>query len=321
MAYSRENVARIRAEFENRRREAAAVSESRKAELYRIIPALLPIDQQLSSVGASVLKLALEGGDVEAGVAHMKEEHNAARARRGEILLPAGYPAAYTDIHYRCRACSDTGFLGTKMCSCMRRELILAGYESSGLGHLLAEQGFDNFSLQYYTGTDRASMEVNVRSLKEYAEQFASRKEESWLLIGATGLGKTHLSTSVAKAVLDAGFDVVYDTAQGVFSAFETERFGRGENDISSSTDRYFRCDLLILDDLGTELTNNFTVSCLYNLINTRLNSRGATLINTNLNYAELRSRYADRITSRLFGEYHLLSFTGKDVRVQKLKQ
>ena len=320
MAYSRENVARIRAEFENRRREAAAASEARKAELYRILPALLPIDQQLSSVGASVLKLALEGGDVEAGVARMKEEHTALRARRSKILLAAGYPADYTDIRYRCKACSDTGFLGTKMCACMRRELILAGYESSGLGHLLAEQSFDSFSLQYYTGADRASMEVNVRSLKEYAEQFASRKEESWLLIGATGLGKTHLSTSVAKAVLDAGFDVVYDTAQGVFSAFETERFGRGDGD-SSPTDRCFHCDLLILDDLGTELTNNFTISCLYNLINTRLNSRRATLINTNLSYAELRARYADRITSRLFGEYHLLSFTGKDVRVQKLKK
>ena len=320
MAYSRENIARIRAEFENRRREAAAISEQRKSELYTHIPALLPIDRQLASVGSSVMKLALEGGDVEAGIARMKEEHKALRARRGEILVAAGYPADYTDIRYRCRECSDTGFIGTKMCACMRRELILAGYESSGLGHLLASQGFDTFSLQYYTGEDRAAMEVNLRSLREYAENFAARKEESWLLIGATGLGKTHLSTSVAKTVLDAGFDVVYDTAQGVFSAFETERFGRNEGD-NSPTDRYFRCDLLILDDLGTELTNNFTVSCLYNLINTRLNSRRAVLINTNLNYAELRSRYADRITSRLFGEYHLLAFSGRDVRVQKLKK
>ena len=201
----------------------------------------------------------------------------------------------------------------------MRRELTLAGYESSGLGHLMAQQSFDSFSLQYYTGADRAAMEVNYHSLRDFAAQFATRRGENWLLIGATGLGKTHLSTSVAKAVIDAGFDVVYDTAQGVFSAFETARFGRGDGD-SAATDRYFHCDLLILDDLGTELTNTFTISCLYNLINTRLNARRATLINTNLSYAELRSRYADRITSRLFGEFHLLSFTGKDVRAQKLK-
>ncbi|MBE6560141.1 MAG: DNA replication protein DnaC [Ruminococcaceae bacterium] len=320
MAYSRENVARIRAEYENRRREAAAKSERRKDELYRQIPSLLQIDHQLSSVGASVLKLALEGGDLEAGVAQMKKEHNALRARRAEILTAAGYPADYTNIHYRCEACLDTGFIGTKMCACMRRELVLAGYESSGLGHLLAQQSFDTFSMQYYTGADRAAMEVNVRSLRDFASQFSQRREENWLLIGATGLGKTHLSTSVAKEVIDAGFDVIYDTAQGIFSAFEKAQFGRGEGD-GSAAERYFQCDLLILDDLGTELTNSFTISCLYNLINTRLNSRRSTLINTNLSYAELRSRYADRITSRLFGEFHLLSFTGKDVRVQKLKQ
>ncbi len=320
MSFSRDNVSRVRADFANRRREAVEESDRRKAELYGKMPELRELDRQISSVGVQVMGAALRGGDVDGALAAMKTEHDALRARRAEMLAAAGYPADYSDIRYRCETCLDTGFVGTKMCACMRRELVAAGYESAGIGTLMQTQGFDSFSLAYYTGTDRESMARNASVLSDFARDFAARRGESWLLIGATGLGKTHLSTSVARAVIEGGHDVVYETAHGVFAAFEAERFGRGETE-PGTTDRYFECDLLIIDDLGTELSNQFTVSCLYNIINSRVNGHRSTIINTNLTGAELRARYADRITSRLFGEFKPLMFAGKDIRAQKLKE
>ena len=317
MAFSRENYARIRAEMENRRRSAAEESERRKFLLHTEIPRLGEIDRAVASVGVRVMQAALAGGDVDSAVAQMRAENAALRAERAALLRAHGYPEDYTDIRFRCEKCGDTGFVGTAMCSCMRQELILAGFESSGIGTLARTQSFENFSLAYYRGDARVQAEANVSALRDFAQHFGERKSGNWLLIGPTGLGKTHLSTSVARVVIESGYDVVYDTAQGMFSAFESARFGRGSD---GDGERYLDCELLIVDDLGTELTNNFTVSCLYNVINTRLNARRSTIINTNLSSGELRTRYADRITSRLFGEFRPLIFSGTDIRAQKLR-
>ena len=320
MSFSRDNVSRVRADFAMRRQAAAEQSDRRREELYLKIPSLREMDREISSVGVRVMGAAIKGGDVESAIEKMHKDHDELRARRAEMLKEAGYPADYTDIRYRCEKCGDTGFVGTKMCACMRAELVRAGYESSGIGRLIDEQSFDSFSLSFYTGADKEGMTKNVEALASFARDFAARQGENFLLIGATGLGKTHLSTSVARLVIDGGFDVVYDTAGSVFSVFEAQRFGRGEADAADGA-RYFDADLLIIDDLGTELTNQFTVSCLYNVINTRINNRRSTIINTNLTGAELRSRYADRITSRLFGEFKPLLFSGTDIRAQKLKK
>lgn len=318
MAFSPENIARIRESFLDRRHLALEASENKKQQLYRDIPALAEMDRQIASVGSRVMAAALRGGDVAGAVEKMREENRVLRQKRAELLVANGYPADYTDIRYRCEACGDTGFIGTKMCRCMRDELVMAGYESSGIGRLMQTQSFESFSLDYYPAADRQGMEANLRTLREFAVHFDTRRGENYLLIGTTGLGKTHLSTSVARTVIDGGFDVVYDTAQGVFSAFEAAQFGRDE---AAGEEKYLRCELLIMDDLGTELTNTFTVSCLYNVINTRLNNNLSTIINTNLTHSELRARYADRITSRLFGEFRPLMFTGNDIRREKLKR
>ena len=318
MAFSPENIARIRESFLDRRHLALEASENKKQQLYRDIPALAEMDRQIASVGSRVMAAALRGGDVAGAVEKMREENRALRQKRAELLVANGYPADYTDIRYRCEACLDTGFIGTKMCRCMRDELVMAGYESSGIGRLMQTQSFESFTLDYYPAADRQGMEANLRTLREFAAHFDTRRGENYLLVGTTGLGKTHLSTSGARMVIDGGFDVVYDTAQGVFSAFEAAQFGR---DAAAGEEKYLRCELLIMDDLGTELTNTFTVSCLYNVINTRLNNNLSTIINTNLTHSELRARYADRITSRLFGEFRPLMFTGNDIRREKLKR
>ena len=167
-------------------------------------------------------------------------------------------------------------------------------------------------------------MEQNLRAVRDYAQTFATDGEhppESLLFLGGTGLGKTHLSTAVARVVIERGYDVFYSSAVGMVSDFECRRFGNGmAPGDADNTERYISCDLLILDDLGTEVVNQFTQSCLYYVLNCRLNMGRPTIVSTNLGAADLRRTYSDRITSRLLGEFRLIPFYGVDVRKQKLR-
>ena len=203
----------------------------------------------------------------------------------------------------------------------MRRALVLAGYESSGIGPLLERQTFDNFSLQYYTDpADQQRMEQVLETARRYVGLFSDEKSQNLLFFGQTGLGKTHLSSAIAKSLIDRGFDVLYETAQNLFGDFEDEKFNRAYNTgvEERKTDRYFSCDLLIIDDLGAELSNQFTASCLYNLINTRFNMGKSCIISTNLTHPEIEKRYSQRVLSRLLGQYQNLQFTGRDIRMMK---
>lgn len=321
MSYSRENVKKVKEIFDRKRLDAETRADERRRELDERFPEIAAIDAELSRTGEKIFGAIRAGREgVEERIAALQRENEELRRRRAQLLVTYGYPADYSELKYDCPVCSDTGYDGIKMCTCMRAELTKLGYESSGLGRLMEEQSFDTFSLAYYTGDNRERMRYNLRSLKTFAETFGEAECKSWLLFGATGLGKTHLSTAIAKVVLDRGYDVVYETAQNFFSDFEAERFHTYGQEAPSSTARYFSCDLLILDDLGTEMSNQFTVSCLYNILNTRINQKKATIINTNLTQDELRRKYADRITSRLFGEFRPLAFAGTDIRAQKLK-
>lgn len=318
MAYNSPSARRIKEQFMNKRFEAEQKCERKKREAEARIPELINIDAELSSIGSKVFRAALAGEDVEQKISEFKRDHTYLLSKRAQLLLENGYPTDYLDIVYDCPICNDTGFVGTKMCSCMKNAIALAEYEESGISNLMKEQRFETFSLDYYSGVDKEAMTRNYTILKAYAESFDSETEQSWLLFGGTGLGKTHLSTSVAKVVIDRGYRVVYNSIQAALADFEAQRFGDGAPG-DGKTDKYFECDLLILDDLGTEMTNQFTISCLYNIINTRINKRKPVIASTNLSQAELRSRYSDRITSRLFGEYRPLVFMGRDIRAQKL--
>jgi DNA replication protein DnaC len=204
----------------------------------------------------------------------------------------------------------------------MRKKLVEAGFEASGMGNLLREQSFENFDLSYYQNDPAAArrMEQILARMRNYAETFEAGKSGNLVLFGGTGLGKTHLSSAVARGVIERGYNVFYVSAVSMLSDFERERFGNSAGgETGENTDRYFSCDLLIIDDLGTEVHNQFTTSVLYNLINTRLNKRQSTVINTNLTQDEFRKHYWDRITSRVLGEYTVLPFLGTDIRAQKL--
>lgn len=323
MGFNSDNYRRIRAEYDNKFNRARQEADVRRAELHGAIPSLRAVDAELGRTGLQIMQALVAGGEeTERQVAKIRERNESLQKSRDELLRKHGYPVDYSDVHYECGLCSDTGFVDGKMCSCMRRELIIAGCESSGIGRLMREQNFGNFSLEYYSDNKAAfnEMELVLNAAYRFAESFGTADSENILLMGGTGLGKTHLSSAVARRVIERGFDVYYTGAQGMISDFERERFGNsstagGGADVS----RYFNCDLLIIDDLGTEVSNQFTVSCLFNVINTRLNLRRSTMISTNLNPRELVTRYTDRIASRILGEFRPLQFKGTDVRLQKL--
>ena len=323
MAFNKENYKKIRELYDKKWEKARLDADERRAELQAKIPELAKFDRAIADVGIRGVYATIGGGDdAEKKIKMLEEESLALQEARAALLLEHGYPADYASLRYECSTCSDTGYVNGKMCSCMRMALIMEGYRSSGMAHLLRTQTFETFSLEYYKSKSNAydRMKQNLDMAKKFAADFKGENSGNLLMLGGTGLGKTHLSSAVAKTVIDRGFDVLYVSVMDMISDFEQERFGSGYSNTQADIEKYFECELLILDDLGTEVTNQFTVSTLYNIINTRLSKNLSTIISTNLNSKELRDRYWDRITSRLFGEYTPLVFEGTDVRLQKLK-
>lgn len=323
MGYNRENYRKVKQMFLKKHLIAEEAALERAREVSAKYPEIRKIEDYLSETGIRIMQEISQGKEgIEGRLAILRKENQALCEEKKRLLVKYGYSPDYTDVKYECTECSDSGYVGFNMCRCMKRELSKAAIESSGLAHLIKHQSFESFSFDYYKTNAEAFN--NIKTVFEicrgYALEFDTKKASNLLLIGKTGLGKTHLSTSMAKVIIEKGFDVVYETAQNLVSDFEFERFSRDYGDNSESrTNRYFECDLLILDDLGTEVTNQFTVSCIYNIINTRINTQKSMIINTNLSYEELQKRYADRITSRIFGEFELLYFIGTDIRQQKL--
>lgn len=310
------NYGKVKSQMENRRLEAIAQAEERNNELRARSDEIRKIDEELTGTGLALFRTALCGGDIDA----LRERNQQLCRQRRQLLCAMGYPADYTDVHYACPKCSDTGYVGTAMCSCLRDALIRENLRTSGMGELIEKQSFHNFNLERYKrdGEDvYCRMCQNFRIAKEYAHNFA-KKRTNLLLIGPTGTGKTHISTSIAKEVIEQGFDVFYDTAQNIIAAFEYDRFHSGYGQpVEAHAQKYLQCTLLIVDDLGTEFSNAFTISCLYNLFNERQNKGLATVISTNLSAAELTKNYEDRIYSRIIGrDSIILSFAGGDYRL-----
>jgi len=292
-------------------------AEDLKKELHALSPELARIDGELSECGLRLFAESMRGGDdLQQRISAIRADNIRLKGEREALLKTLGLPADVTEPKYECSACRDSGYVGETMCDCLRTRLLLTRLENSGIGALVRKQTFDSFdpALQPATASEMKRIADKCRA---FADSFDT-SSENLLFIGKTGLGKTHLSTAIARRAIERGFDVVYDSSPNIFSDFETEQFKNGEKGM---TDKYFLTDLLIVDDLGTELQSSFTLSVLYNLLNTRINRGKSTIVNTNLSAQELRRRYQHRITSRLFGEYLPLLFTGSDARQLKLKQ
>ncbi|MBR6411396.1 MAG: ATP-binding protein [Clostridia bacterium] len=324
MGYNQEAFETVRERYQYKFAAARQQAEEHEAEVCAQIPEMRNVLRRLRNTGPELFALTLSGkkaGPEE--IAKIRKDKEEALKRRSELLRAAGYPEDYLDVHYECPKCGDSGYIGIQMCDCMKREIILESYKYSGIGELLKTQTFDTFKLEYYRGSDETYklMSANLDYIRRYADRF-DEEGGNMLFMGATGLGKTHLCSALARQLIDTGHDVLYVSAINMLADFEKQRFGgtapEAEND---GVDRYYGADLLIIDDLGTEIANQFTLSVLYGVINGRMNRKQATIINTNLTNRELQARYTDRIVSRLLGEYAVILFKGTDVRMQKIRK
>ena len=311
-------LARARTRLSERKAANAAEREARESAVYAAAPEIRRIDARLRALVGEVLDLTCSGVNAADALARVREKSEALCAEKARALAARGYGADYLSEIVSCPVCHDSGYLedGT-ICGCL-----LKLYEEEKAkelsGRLQAgEESFADFRLDYYTGPARECMELTLGFARAYAEGFGP-DSTNLLLQGGTGLGKTLLSGCIARAVSAGGRSVVYETAQEAFGAFEEQKFSRDAETYAAATEkvkRILHCDLLILDDLGTELTTSFTQSALYNILNSRLTAGRKTVISTNLTDAELAARYIPQINSRIGGEFDKLPFMGRDIR------
>ena len=299
----------------------------RREQVFARRPRLRQIEQELGQTMSRIISGALRRGtDPRPAIETLRDENLSLQQEKREILQELGLPEDYLEEKPACSLCGDTGYRGGEVCLCLRR--YYAREQQKELSRMLdlGSQSFDTFSLEWYSDRARdggVSPQENMKAVydvcAEYAYQFG-KKPGNLLLFGAPGLGKTHLSAAIAREVSGKGYSVVYDTASHVFEQFETQKFSREEDEeTSADVERVLQCDLLILDDLGTEMTTAFVQSALYRIVNTRLMEKKSTILNTNLTPGELARRYSPQIASRIEGEYQILPFLGEDIR--KLKR
>lgn len=294
----------------------------RKDEIQKKHPEIIQLENQIAKMCLNISLNAIRGGeDVDEKLNNLKSSINELRARKIELLVSNGYPQDYLDMHYKCPVCKDTGYIGTKQCSCYKRHLIRLHYHNSELSDALLSNNFKNFDINLYSqhklGNEKYSPRRNMEEilnyvLNEYIPNFKNTND-NLLLYGNSGTGKTFLSHCIAKDLLDKGYVVVYRTSDELISNLKELKFEK--NDMLE--DLLVNCDLLIIDDLGAEQVTDFTVTELFTLLNKKLIKHKKMLISTNLNLSDIPKTYTERISSRLLGNFKLLKFFAEDIRVQ----
>lgn len=301
----------------------------RRAKIYEDIPEVRDIDRRLRESSALAIKTALEEGEnpVEA-VAAASRNAVALNRRKEQLLQSAGLSADYLAPPSGCPECHDTGFVGNRMCKCLFRLCVERQKKALSKSLDLSDCTFENFDLTYYSTEADPRFDMSPRENMEYVRDICAEYAQKFggscvnlFLNGGTGLGKTYLSGCVASEVSRRGFSVIYDLAGHVMSRYEAMRFDRTDGDALDDTRRYTSCDLLILDDLGTEFASQLNTSALYSIISARLTGKRATIISSNLTIADLTRRYSPQIMSRLGGDYHTLTFFGEDIRMLRRRR
>ena len=309
--------------YEQRQLHNKDILFTRYEEVYHKIPALRETDEAISALGVSQARKLL-GGDDDAVVSFRKELSLLTR-RKEQLLKENGFPGDYLEPVYRCADCRDTGYIGSEKCHCFKKEVIRLLYTQSNLEEILREENFDTFSLSYYSTsyidpkTGRSSYELMQSALSachSFIDSFPT-EFRNLFLYGSTGVGKTFLSHCVARELINKSYSVIYFTAFELFDIIAKSKFDRDEA-ARLMYEHIFDCDLLIIDDLGTELTNSFTSSQLFLCLNERLLNRKSTIISTNLTLESLVELYSERTFSRITSNYTMLRLTGDDIRIKK---
>jgi DNA replication protein DnaC len=296
--------------------------KERKAEIEKNLPEVMKIEREIGKLGIRLsIEILNNSKDIETILNTLKEKITELRIRKSELLVSNGYPMDYLESHHRCKKCSDTGYIGSEKCPCYKNKLISIYYEDSDLKRMIRENNFSNFNFELFSGTRRNSepksprknMEEIASTAWNFIEKF-SDSGENLLFFGGPGTGKTFLSNCIARELLDRGIFVVYRTSEELISDLKKIRF-EGDAELEEIL---LRCDLLIIDDLGSEQITDFSKTELFNFINRKLLKGNKMLISTNCGLETLVKLYSERISSRLLGEFTLCKFYGEDIRISK---
>lgn len=313
-------------EYTKRQNDARYELEKRYNQVISVIPEISKLDEAIGELSVAAAEQSLQGDD--SAFNQLNQSIEGITKKKSQLLSKAGYPEDYLTLHYICPDCRDTGYNGIQKCHCFQKMIVEYLYAGSNMQDILSYENFSNFSLDYYPDdyieettnlTPRDNMRGILQTVHAYLQNF-DEKYENLLLYGSTGVGKTFLSHCIAKELLDTSHTVVYLTSLELFDILETNKFDR---DISIrkkniSLSYIMSCDLLIIDDLGTEMNNTFVSSSLYQVIDTRLLTKHSTIISTNLSFDDLSTHYSERIFSRITSHYKLLKLTGNDIRFAK---
>lgn len=295
------------------------IQESHIKEVYAKIPEFSALDKELAELSLSLIKNKPDGVLSTAEI--MTKKASEVEQAKKALLVRHGYPINYLEMGYSCPDCKDTGYIGRKQCHCLKAEILKVLYKQSNIDYVLNKENFSTLSTDYYLDSELDQMNSIIDKCKNYVKDF-DEKGGSILFYGDSGTGKTFLTNCIAKELLDSNHSVIYFTSFQLFDTLSKYVFRSGEvsEDIQSIHEDIFSCDLLIIDDLGTETTNSFVVSQLFLIINERALRDKATIISTNLSMEDIDERYTERIFSRIFGGYILIHPVIQDLRI-KLKK
>ena len=320
MAYSNEIYNKAKRILEKRHDTAVMEADIRSAQIREKIPEINKIQAGLQQVGLEISQLFFYKQNTDEKVAELRARSEALVEERSRLLKANGYRENAMKPQFVCEMCEDKGFFNGRMCTCHKQLLKDLMRKEVSCFAPLDKCTFDNFVLDYYSEQPmenaiipRQRAEKIFDTCRKYAQNF-SLNSKNLIFFGGAGLGKTHLSLAIANVVINKGFNVCYGTSQNICDDLQSEQFGRTDN-INYTKNQVLGCDLLVLDDLGTEIDNQYSIATVYNIVNSRLLAGRPTIISTNYTFSKLEEKYDKRITSRLTGEYVPFYFIGNDIR------
>ncbi|MEI3541668.1 MAG: ATP-binding protein [Acutalibacteraceae bacterium] len=320
MSIKAETLHQAEAELEFLRKTQVEKNEIRKKQFYKKFKRAKDIELQLSRTAIDSAKAILSGASAKEKLTELKNKNLALQKELETLLITANLPLDYLNIKYKCADCKDMGYVDGVMCDCLKSLIKKITYKNLNKLSPLSLSTFEAFNTDLYPDKNSADG-VNVKShmekifnfCKNYANTF-NKNSENLFLQGATGLGKTHLSLAIANSAINSGYNVIYTSTPNILSKLEKEHFSHNFQD--EETEKHLiGCDLLILDDMGTEFQTSFSSAMIYNIINSRIMFQKPTIISTNLSVKEIQSAYSKRLVSRIMGNYKRLFFLGNDIR------
>jgi len=303
-------------EYDRRQMDRHRLIEKRKKEIYEVIPEYRELENKIASESIK-MGLSSLSGDSSADTEALKDTIEELKRKKGLLLTGAGYSINYLNPPYVCPDCKDTGYIGTEMCHCFKQAKLDCTYQQSNAKMLLKEENFDNISHEYHTGEELTHFLDAEKASRNLVANFEF-EHGNILFKGTAGTGKSYLSNCIANALIQKGYSVIYFSSVSLFERISSYKFGKDKSLMDNPLQDIYTCDLLVIDDLGSELTNQFVCSELFSIVNERHLRNKSTVISTNLDYSEISQRYTERTFSRIYSYYDVYDLSGNDIRVYK---